>query len=136
LYDEKIKELVSRPGSHLNISVDAGTPETYKQIKGLDVFEKVFSNIEKYSETASVSCKYIFIPQNSNDTDIMGFIQKCKDSNVKAIILANDIYRTAKNTDTQISMMAKMISLAKENNISTSLNGDMIPEDIINQAMK
>ena len=37
LYDAQISEMISRKdGSFLNVSVDAGTRETYREVKGLD----------------------------------------------------------------------------------------------------
>ena len=48
LYDEKIAKLIARPGSFLNVSIDSGTRETYRKVKGLDAFDQVVSTLRKY----------------------------------------------------------------------------------------
>ena len=61
----------------INVSLDAGTRETYKKIKGFDFFHMVMNNLKKYSnEGLSIILKYIFLPGiNDNKLDIEGFIK-------------------------------------------------------------
>ncbi len=60
------------------VSLDAGTPSTYKKMKLSPKFNHVLENIARYSEAGSkgggnCSVKYIFHEDNSNDDDVSGF---------------------------------------------------------------
>jgi sulfatase maturation enzyme AslB (radical SAM superfamily) len=49
LFDEEIAaHLSSDPRSSICISIDCGTPETWRKIKGFDNFDTVISNVSKY----------------------------------------------------------------------------------------
>jgi len=63
----------------INVSLDAGTKETYNKVKGKDFFQKAVENIEMYSQfgnpTKHLILKYIFLTGiNDNPVDIEGFI--------------------------------------------------------------
>lgn len=48
---------IKNPFYHVRISLDAGNKSSYKKLKGLDVFDQVMSNIEKYlSIDAKIVC--------------------------------------------------------------------------------
>ena len=81
IYSERIANLVSRnDGSYLNVSVDAGTSETYKSVKGLDVFEKVKTALFRYREKgAHIILKYILLDKNNNEADLRGFVNLMQD---------------------------------------------------------
>lgn len=60
------------------ISLDAGTPTTYRNIKKSDRFPEVLENIARYSRAGQlgggqVAVKYIFSEDNCGDDDIFGF---------------------------------------------------------------
>jgi pyruvate-formate lyase-activating enzyme len=78
IYRDSIVEL-SRNGKRVEmvISLDAGTPETYAKVKGVDCFDKTCDNIEKYVKAgAAVTLKYIILQGiNDNCADIDGFLQ-------------------------------------------------------------
>jgi pyruvate-formate lyase-activating enzyme len=66
-------------GSKIVVSVDAGTKETFAQIKQRDVYEKVVDNIKKYSRFGNVSLKYILLPDiNDDEINIEGFTELCE----------------------------------------------------------
>jgi pyruvate-formate lyase-activating enzyme len=76
VYDEKIAYLL-RTGGMILVSLDAGTRETFKTVRGVDAYEKVCENIRKYIKDGNVFVKYIFMVDGSNaaDEDIDGFIE-------------------------------------------------------------
>lgn len=94
IYDEQIAKLVARDdGSYLNISVDAGTAETYKKVKGMDVFDKVLTNIRAYkAKGGRMYLKYILLPENSGKNDLDSFLSFCADINVDKIQISRDEY--------------------------------------------
>lgn len=63
----------------LIISVDAGTPGTYKRTKQFDYYDDVIKNLAKYREAeftgkGKVAAKYIFTDDTLGDDDISGFV--------------------------------------------------------------
>jgi hypothetical protein len=59
-------------------SLDAGTPSSFRKVKGRDCFEKVLENITRYSHAGSrgggmMAVKYIFSNDNRSNDDITGF---------------------------------------------------------------
>jgi len=59
-------------------SVDAGTPSTFKQLRGRDKYLQVLENLSRYAAAGSkgkgmLVAKYIFTESNCSDDDIAGF---------------------------------------------------------------
>lgn len=64
--------------SWLIVSLDAGTPSTYKRLKKSDKFLKVVENLTRYADAGSkgkgmLAVKYIFSDDNCGQDDISGF---------------------------------------------------------------
>lgn len=73
----------------LQISPDSGTKEGYSKIKGLNGFERVWSNINRYCEYAdNVTIKYIIFSLNNDENQIWSFVEKCFHNNVKNICIS------------------------------------------------
>lgn len=73
-------------------SVDAGTRKTFLNVKGVDKFEKVIKNLEKYSERGDVELKYILLKDvNDNFEDADGFVEIAKKFAHK-VILSRDLF--------------------------------------------
>jgi len=93
VYSEGWAYVLSKFGeTFFNISVDAGTPETYKKIKGKDLFDVVWSNIAKYQSSAkskySFRAKFLIMESNREKIEIENFVSKCLENNVKLIEIA------------------------------------------------
>lgn len=93
IFDEKIAELAARnDGSFLNVSVDAGTRETYGLVKGLDVYEKVCETLKKYRDKGShILLKYIILPENCTKDNFDGFASLVKNISPISVSIACDI---------------------------------------------
>ena len=80
LFEPYIYDSLHNHQGSLNISLDAGTPETFHKIKGINRFQRVVENIARYSESqGKVELKYIFIEGiNDNIKDVDGFLAICK----------------------------------------------------------
>lgn len=61
-------------------SVDAGTRETFKRVRGVDQFESVLQNLERYSRAGgeAVTVKYILLPENNSLQEIEAFVARIK----------------------------------------------------------
>ncbi|MDR0498321.1 MAG: radical SAM protein [Holophagales bacterium] len=75
-YVDELADLLSEKNYSLIVSLDAGTPKTFAKVKGIDAFEKVIGNLEKYATTGgSITLKYIvFDGLNCEKDDLDGFI--------------------------------------------------------------
>ena len=58
----------------VEVSVDAGTRETYAKVKGKDVFDAVMHNLARYAEHGSIQLKYVAMVENLTEADIDGFL--------------------------------------------------------------
>jgi molybdenum cofactor biosynthesis enzyme MoaA len=111
-------------GGGIMISVDAGTRETFKRIKGIDAFDKVWENIKKYYDFGSrMLLKYIFVDENSNDTDVERFIKNVVNIGVSNIAIDRDAFRSRLYSQEQKYLMVKMYKLAKLNGINAFYGG-------------
>lgn len=102
IYDEDLADLMNKEKVLLISSIDAGTSETYKQVKGVDCYEKVKKNLTEYAKAdiGIVALKYIFVPGvNDGIKDIDGFIQLCEETNAMFVIVSVDYYSIDKITE-------------------------------------
>jgi len=66
IYSEAIEKVLRNGKSYVNISLDAGTKETFGKVKGTDAenFDKALENIRGYSQFANyIELKYIILPE-------------------------------------------------------------------------
>lgn len=114
----------------IQISPDAGTDVTYKKIKRQDNFLKVWENIKKYSEYPdSLFVKYIVFSMNSDSNEIEQFVEKCKSSNVKNIVVDcefNSMHGNhtlfGKISDKEISAAKLLKKLAENQGMNVSIS--------------
>lgn len=113
IYSKKVSDIISRDdGSFLNVSIDAGTAETYKSVKGIDAFDKVSDTLNKYSEDGgNIHAKYIILDENCNYKDIDGFIELCSMIHAAKINISCDIRTDHSKLDEKI--VAAAIYMAK-----------------------
>ena len=87
IYMGEIADLLSDGLVFLNVSVDAGTPETFAKIKNVDCYQKVVKNLKRYSEAGKVELKYIVLEGiNDNAANIDGFTEIAKSINADVLI--------------------------------------------------
>jgi poly(ribitol-phosphate) beta-N-acetylglucosaminyltransferase len=63
----------------ITTSIDAGTPETFKEVRGRPKFFNVFENLQKYAavDPTKITIKYIFTEENKNEKELEQFIENC-----------------------------------------------------------
>ena len=113
-YSQKIREALDSDKGKIVISLDSGTSETYKKIKGVDSFNLVCGNIEKYAQNgvANIIIKYIIIPGvNDNIKEIDKFFKLMNSLNIKNIALDIELQYAEKNNNKDVS---KHIYLIKD----------------------
>lgn len=115
LYDEQISELCAHDRSFLNASIDAGTRDTYHKVKGIDAWDRVNETLKKYSENGcNIELKYIIMPDNSDDSDLEGFMNLCKKIKPQNINISCDL--NIKPNEISEKMIDAAIFIAKKSN--------------------
>lgn len=133
VYNEKIAKIMQRPRSRLSVSLDCGTVETYKRIKGVNAFNKVVNNLNKYAlRNAKIDLKYILLPGfNDNLKDVAGFVEIAKKINVFRVTISNDLLNGAGNPNrkseqdipnSEIEILKQLVKLCKEKNIVVTIS--------------
>lgn len=92
VYSEKIKQSIELGDTNIIHSLDCGSRELYKRIKGVDAFDTVVNNLKNYasSEKAKhkISLKYIIIPTiNDNMKEFSKFLKVTKEIGLKRVII-------------------------------------------------
>lgn len=93
-YSPAISRGISEGKIEVVVSLDAGYPETFKDIKGFNCLETVLENTKKYAEAQSednknlVMTKFIFFPEYNDSLDeIEKWIQSNVNAGVKSVIV-------------------------------------------------
>ena len=79
IYSKAIQDLIDKDQCTVVTSIDAGTEETFKQVRKNKLFNKVFENVEKYGakNPSNITLKYI-IQDNMGDKRNNGLMEKNK----------------------------------------------------------
>ena len=128
IFDPRIARILSlTPKNFLLVSIDAGTEETFRRVKGVDMFKKVLANLAEYRKfSPSVYLKYILLDENCGDEDLEGFIQICRDLKINLIFIAGDLTKSfASWTSSEqlpyeeniVSAAIKLVKMAIESDI-------------------
>ncbi|GHV53401.1 hypothetical protein FACS1894216_11320 [Synergistales bacterium] len=132
VYYEELAEACRDGKAYIITSVDSGTRETFKKIKGVDSFGKVRDNIKRYNDFAgysTVQMKYIFLPGvNDNKADIEGFIELCQYTGTTTLVLAHDnaLPRDPIGGGNVVESASYMLELAAKNGIMPIIFSDKI----------
>ena len=97
VYDGLIAEWMSDSSSngYLNVSLDSGTQETFRRIKGVDAYDRVCENVVKYgvNREKGLELKYVFCEgYNDNDRDVDGFFEIAKAANASCVVMERNFF--------------------------------------------
>lgn len=120
-FSEAIYDYLSiSKGSYLLTSLDSGTEEKFKEIRGVNLFQKVKDNLRRYAENknengyAQISLKYILLESNLDDNNLSNFIDFCIEINPLKVVLAIDFVTTLRNGTTPNQAYYRVVNKAKE----------------------
>jgi len=84
-YNKYIEKYLKSGKVKITTSIDAGTKETFKKIRGVKGMEKVLSNLKKYFMEAQkgIVVKYILTDDNFSDLEINSFLDNIKKNNLQ-----------------------------------------------------
>lgn len=77
---DRLKKLAAAP-IDVTVSIDATTPETYKKVKGVDLYEHVVANVLLFLSHRKLSVHFVTIPANENERHL--FIEFWKKYNIR-----------------------------------------------------
>lgn len=136
VYDEFIRRKLENGSGILNLSIDCGTRETFKKVKGLDAFDRVVGNLKRYARCRKgvLNLKFIVCPGiNDNREDIDGFIGLCVELDVTNAHISHDLRLSYKDYDNEQTVVAVqyMLEKLKENSVPFELYSKNIVNKII-----
>ena len=78
-YHEAITEFLKKGLIKIVTSIDAGTREKFKEVRGRDRFYNVFENLQKYSSINpnKITIKNILTEENLNEDELNNFVLNC-----------------------------------------------------------
>ena len=93
-YSDVIAALLAKGAMGVNISLDSGSPETYKSVKGVDGFKRVVASIGEYiavsADKNNVVIKYIIFAANNSQAEIEKFFSLCQYMGIKNVEFSFD----------------------------------------------
>ena len=92
-FDPRLAHILSlSPQNSLMVSLDAGTKETFRKIRGVDALERVVENVAKYHKYCpNLFLKYILLDDNCGDDDLNGFIKICSALKPAQMVMTGDL---------------------------------------------
>jgi wyosine [tRNA(Phe)-imidazoG37] synthetase (radical SAM superfamily) len=144
IFDKKIAiKIRNNQQSKVNVSLDSGTPSTWKKVKGVDNFDTVINNLMKYREyseqdiSEQIVLKYIILPGiNTNMKDYFGFMKIMKLLRINCLQLSRNLnvaYQpSTKEHKILIDNVIKLASLAQSHGFKYYLYPGAFTQDDIN----
>lgn len=91
LYSKAIESGLTRRCVDLIVSVDSGSKEMHRKVKGVDSYDKVWNNLKKYASKQkspfAVKSKYILIPGvNDSKEEIDIWLKKSKENGINSVL--------------------------------------------------
>ena len=110
VYSESLAEVLSQGRCVINVSLDSGTRETFHKVKGIDAFNSVLENLDRYSKCGLIILKYVFMQGiNDTDSDIEGFFDiACKYADY--VVYSRDCCEENDYSDKALGSVARWIS--------------------------
>lgn len=127
-FDEDIAQtLHDNSKSAINLSIDAGTSETWKQVKGIDNFDRVTENLTRYYKQSArpgqIALKYIILPGiNDSHEDYQSLIKIMEALEVKRLSLSRDVlkkYTMSREEQIELTGAAsRLLAMCRKNGIT------------------
>ena len=131
LFDEAISQkLHDDPYSAIDLSIDAGTPGTWRKVKGFDNFETVLSNLHRYRQNSArpgqIILKYIILPDvNDGPEDLSAVVEIAKRLDVRHLTIARDTEKryssSSKYRSKLVETAARLLGLCQRNGIKNDM---------------
>ena len=112
-------------------SVDAGFPETYRQMKGRDYLERVWSNLRRFADAGCpVHLKYIVKEENCSADELQAFVERASTLGAQQLIVDLD-YNLPHPSPQVLAGMLELKELAQRSGMRTAFGAtgsQVVPE--------
>jgi len=128
-YNEAISSFLKIGIIKITTSIDAGTENTFKLVRGRQKMREVFENLEKYSkiEPTSITIKYIFTDDNYKEDELLAFVENCKKYHLENCNYQISLNYKNKNLELQIlKSISLLFFFLSKNNIKKIFVDDHI----------
>ena len=122
--------LATNPMSSINLSIDSGTRDTWRRVKGVDNFGSVVENLAKYRESSAragqITLKYIVLPGvNDGQADYEAVVGLMKALGTNHLTLARDA-RTKYNDcgeeqDRLVASAGRLVALLRTSGLTCDM---------------
>ena len=135
-YSDIITKGVQKGNVNILTSVDAGTPEMYRWIKGVDCFKFVWDNLKTYAENQSrpylVKAKYLVIPTiNDIKDEVLKFLDKAKECGLSYVTFDIEQFWFEENRNNIPNSLNKFLEFTVEETQKRGLVYDPIDRAVI-----
>ena len=120
-YHDAVKKFLDDGLIKITTSVDAGTPETFKKVRGRQKFVNVFENLKHYSRNKPnhVTVKYIITEDNSNEEELDAFVNKCLEYDLRKCCYQISMnFKEEKITTEQLKKISYLFGILVKNGIN------------------
>lgn len=117
------------------VSIDAGTKEVHEKVKQVKSYDSVWKNLKEYAKhqpkgADNVKAKYIIVPNlNDSEEEINIWLEKCKEINIKSVVLNLDFNWLMNNVDNDLipiyNLMKYTLNRSHELGINCELYGQI-----------
>lgn len=131
IYSEAIAYGLRMKSVNVEISVDSGSSEMFRWIKGTDLYYEVWNNIEKYLKVQYspelVKIKYIIIPEINDDKDqIIRFLDEAVFRKATSIVFDIEMNWFEENKDNISQNIYDLITFTKEETLKRNLKYEAV----------
>ena len=124
LSDSILSRLPHNRALEVVTSVDAGTAETFARIKGVDQFDRVWSNLRTYAGVSDrVAAKMVVMPENLHEVE--AFVELAVDCGVRDVRYDVDFWELDVS-DEVVASVAQLIDLAELRSLQVSEHGGVM----------
>jgi wyosine [tRNA(Phe)-imidazoG37] synthetase (radical SAM superfamily) len=133
VWSQLLADKISDGKSMLQVSIDAGSKDTFRSSKGVNAWERVCLNLRKYSNYGKVVLKYILLPGiNDGENDFKGIVRLLNEIHSNSLWISTDMYLLDKNTTSLISEpLVKFIHYLLENGIRAYGYESFLTDDVL-----
>ncbi len=113
------------------VSIDAGSKEIHERVKQVKSYDKVWKNLKEYANSQPtgydhVKAKYIIVPGlNDSKDEIKLWLEKCKEINIKSVVLNLDFNWIMKNVDNDLTSIYNLMQYTQEEAKAMEMNCEL-----------
>lgn len=119
-YNEAIEKGIKKGVVNVIVSIDAGTKDIHRKVKGVDSYDDVWENLKTYAEAQAhesnnVKTKYIVVPGlNDKKSEIDLWLKKSHEIGIKSVVLNLDYNWLLKNINDIPKPVYELIGYAQK----------------------